>query len=125
MPLYYVGPPVSKQDRSFLNSATRRAMGSSMRARHAAVVASGGRVLSWSHNLFRNHPEWVEDEKAATECSVHAEVAALRKIKSTDLAGVTVYVARVLKNNEPAMSAPCFRCRDHMASVGVKRVVHT
>lgn len=91
--------------------------------KHGAVVVKGGRVISVGMNKNRNHPTVVSAEHIKTHCSVHAEIDALRKVKSTK--GVTVYVARINKKGQDRMSRPCDRCSKAMEEAGVRKVVYT
>lgn len=53
--------------------------------------------------------------------AVHAEARVLRKSGwSAD-----VFIARLLKNGQPAMARPCARCRARLRSAGVKFVTYT
>jgi cytidine deaminase len=55
-------------------------------------------------------------------CSVHAEVDALLKVASKeDIKGSTVYVVRINRKNELAMSKPCEMCEMILREHGVKR----
>jgi tRNA(Arg) A34 adenosine deaminase TadA len=65
----------------------------------------------WNPNL---------EGRPATE---HAEMAALRQID--DAKGCILYVARSLKNGEPAMSKPCKNCEAEIKRRGIKKVVFT
>jgi deoxycytidylate deaminase len=55
-------------------------------------------------------------------CTVHAEVDALLKVATREeIKGSTVYVVRVNKRNELAMSKPCEMCAEILREHGVKR----
>lgn len=90
--------------------------------RHGAVVVKNGNVLSVGTNIDKNHPNVVSPEHIKPGCSVHAEVAAMRRVRG-DLSGATIYVARVSKAGLPALSRPCSACERAIDAAGIKRVV--
>lgn len=88
------------------------------------MIVRGGRVIGRATNRDRNDPRTVSDP--ASEAGVHAEIAALRSVGGDgDVSGSVLYVARVLKNGEPAMSKPCPECREAIRKAGVKKIVYT
>lgn len=58
-------------------------------------------------------------------CSEHAEVAALRQIKDSDISKVTVYVMRIRRDGHLGMSAPCNACQKYLDLRGVKKVIYS
>jgi hypothetical protein len=59
-------------------------------------------------------------------CTVHAEVDALLKVSNReDLRGATVYVIRVNKQGQLAMSQPCPMCSEILREHGIKRAFFT
>lgn len=62
-------------------------------------------------------------ESLSEVLSVHAEVDALRQV--SDARGATMFVARISKKGEPALSKPCERCSKKLAKAGIKRVCYT
>lgn len=103
---------------AFLHHALRLAESSPCRYRHGAVVSRGGRVLARATN---RPTAKVLDDHAVRER--HAEVAALARV--ADPRGATVWVARVLADGSPALSAPCPDCVKVLTEAGVRRVVWT
>ena len=72
--------------------------------------------------MDRNNPDGCSFPE--TEAGYHAEYTALRSVRgSTE--GTVLYVARVLKNDSPAMSKPCLRCQEMLRSAGVTKVIYT
>lgn len=55
--------------------------------------------------------------------SEHAEMAALRRIPPEQRKGAVLYVARVMKNGDEGLSAPCDFCAKAIREAGIKRVV--
>jgi hypothetical protein len=79
--------------------------------RHAAIGVRDDGTIIKSTNLMTEipHPRG------------HAESRLMLKAGW----GSTVYVARVLKNGEAALSKPCHNCEHIMRSRGVKKVFYT
>jgi deoxycytidylate deaminase len=91
--------------------------------KHGAVIVRGGSVISVGINKNRNHPSIVSNEHIKIHCSVHAEIDALRKVKSAK--GAIIYVARVNKKGQDRLSRPCARCSKAIEQAGIKKVVYT
>lgn len=95
--------------------------------RHCAIVARGAKVLGvgfnrygWSSKQAGKYRTSLMDDGV---CTVHAEVDALLKVASRDdIAGSTVYVVRINRQNELAMSKPCAMCEAILREHNVKRV---
>ena len=113
----------SKRDRKYLNLACRLAEQSSANKRHGCVIVKGGRVISTAYNAYINKPHFVSPEHM-DRCSVHAEVAALRKVKGSTK-GATIYVARLNNRGEERYSAPCEDCSSVLDERGIRKVVYT
>lgn len=96
---------------------------SSCRMKHGSVIVKGGRVISTGYNKERNHPTIVSSEHIKTDCSVHAEIDALKKAR--DVSGATVYIARVNRRGQARDSRPCKRCYNSLLSNGIKKIVYT
>lgn len=77
--------------------------------RHVAMAIRGGNILA----IAVNH-EWV-----------HAEVAVLKKIWSTNRPGVRILTLRVRRDGSVGLGRPCARCVDYMRSVGVRQVSYS
>lgn len=71
-----------------------------------------------SVNLLRNSVR-VTHEHA----TIHAEIAALRKLKPGK--HVTVYVARINNQGYPRMSKPCDKCLEYLIACNVDEVVYS
>lgn len=58
--------------------------------------------------------------------STHAEVAALKAVPDgISLKNATMYVARISKGGNAAMSAPCEACQKALKIAGVRKVCYT
>lgn len=80
------------------------ALTSKARFKHGAVVVRHGKVLAVSPNILKNDPKHCPVES----CSVHAEVAAMRKAGWPKR--VHLYVARVNSHGDVRLSKPCEDC---------------
>jgi deoxycytidylate deaminase len=91
---------------------------------HCALVVSGSKVLGvgfnrhgWSSKQAKH-----SSKRAHGCCTVHAEVDALLKVATReDVKGSTVYVVRINRHNQLAMSKPCEMCSEILREHGVKR----
>lgn len=96
---------------------------SKCRQRHGAIVVRNGNVLSIATNKNINPMNVLDEEHVREHASIHAEVAALRRVANPR--GCTVYVARVMSDGSPGLSKPCIRCQKYLDKAGVKQVVWT
>lgn len=85
-----------------------------------AVIVRGGNVLSVGVNRYRNHPSKV---MSLDGVSYHAEEVAIRR--AGDVAGATIYVARVTKSGHMGMAMPCERCQELLYDNGLHTAVWT
>lgn len=76
------------------------------RWKHGAVVVKHGTVLAVATNSYRNSPKCAPH----SECSTHAEVAAMRKARWP--MNAKVYVARVNALGQRRNSRPCHACAE-------------
>lgn len=116
---------LSKSDQRFLDKACVLADNSDCHFRHGAILRKSGKTLAVGINYDVNDPAYLEDDVAATHASVHAEIAALNACKKANVVGSTIYVARISKAGEPAMSKPCENCAKALKEAGVKKVFYT
>lgn len=107
--------------------AVNMAAKSISRFRLGAVLARKSRVISTGFNaMHRTHPmmQRYNSDKSWTP-GLHAEVDACLGVPRADLEGAELYVARILKNGEPAIAKPCEICTKFLMDVGIKRVFYT
>jgi deoxycytidylate deaminase len=91
----------------------------------AAVLVSGGRVLSIGTNQQRSC-ELVQAFRKNSWNNLHAECAAILKVRrKIDLTGSKIYVARITPSNKISCAAPCEMCLDVIRAYGIKRVIYT
>lgn len=99
---------------------------SKMTFTHCAIVARGSKILGIGYNRYgwssKQKGKYCARKQNSAMCSVHAEVDALLKVASReDIKGSTVYVVRINRQNELAMSKPCPMCSQILQEHGVKR----
>lgn len=111
---------LTRTEQRHLFRASLIALQSTQRQKHGAVAAVGKRVLAVGVNSFRCHPTVASDPKR--ESSFHAEIAALRQLREVD-SRTTLFVARVAKNGQTALSAPCANCRKALKEAGLVKIV--
>ena len=56
---------------------------------------------------------------------IHAEIAACIGVPWADLYGSDLYVVRILKNGNLAISQPCRICQQFIVDVGIRRVYYS
>lgn len=115
-------PRVSNRDKSMISAALRLAEQSDANQRHGAIVYRSGRVLGTGTNYMRNIPDY---QIPYEDISVHAEIAAAKRVSPEALRGATVYIARRGKCDVHAMSHPCPSCYEALKKMGVKRIVYS
>lgn len=92
--------------------------------RHAAVVTKGGAVQAVGWNRRRNDPDLIADGEHYKYASLHAEADCLKRM-SFNAKGCVVYMARIGKNGQIAMSRPCPQCQELLRLAEVKKCVYT
>lgn len=112
----------TRRERNWLMVAGSVAESSRSRSRHGAIIVRGGRIIATGYNRSRTHNAWVFD-RARRDCSIHAELSALRLCSSGR--GSTLYVVRLNKVGAYRFSAPCSDCREALEEAGIKRVIHS
>lgn len=75
-------------------------------------------------NSYRNDPSMFGIP--GCHYSTHAEVAALKAMpEGINLKNATMYVARISKGGNAAMSAPCVECQEALKKAGIRKVCYT
>ena len=101
---------------------------------HAAVIVRGGKVLSVGVNKFKTHTMAVIPRISELANyrgldyiqSIHAEMDAINKVSNKDsLKNAKIFVARLDRLGEPAMSCPCPLCQYHIKKHGIKKMIYT
>lgn len=78
-------------------------------------------------NSYKTHPLAKRFGRNNQSICLHAEVDAIRKWLRNEgrESGGTMYVARVLKNGEPALARPCEGCERALVAFGIEEVEWT
>lgn len=92
---------------------------------HCAMIVRGGKILSVGFN--RSGSSKVQHSKSHKHCSsVHAEVSALLNLQNReDAIGSKIYVVRINKNGQYAISVPCQMCQVILIEKGLKKAIFT
>jgi len=89
--------------------------------RLGAVLVGKNSVISAGHNSYKTHPIMA----SRTEWPfLHAEQHAIIRNGLDNCDNLDLYVVRVLKNNEMAISYPCEVCRELISNIGIKNVYY-
>ena len=90
--------------------------------RLGAVLVHKNIIVSVGMNSYKTHPYMAP----RTEWPfLHAEQHAIIRAGVDNCEGLDLYVARVLKNNELALSKPCDVCAKLIKNVGIKNVYYS
>ena len=85
-----------------------------------AVVVRGGSVLGKGSNKYRNDPAFVHHH----DVSYHAEAVAIKKAGG-NVAGATIYVARITSGGNLGLAKPCLRCQNLLDDHSVHSAIWT
>ena len=85
-----------------------------------AIILHRGKIVSTGVNKRKTHPI----AYATREQELHAEMDALRKLKSKDLKGGIIFIARWRKTG-PGLARPCSDCINILSKYGITKVVYT
>lgn len=103
----------------FLRIAAEVAMNSLMNHKHGAIIVHKKNIIAVGHNYhYANH-------------SIHAEVAAISRLKSRDkaiLSECELYVARIgpdKYDNPLKYSKPCNSCQNYIAKKSIKKTFYS
>lgn len=95
------------------------ALNSSHRYRLGAAIMRRTSLVSRGVNSYKTHTKSGHPYK-----TLHAETAAIHKANAADLDGCTLYVVRVLRAGDLAVSKPCESCEAAIFNSGIKRIVY-
>jgi len=82
--------------------------------------------MSEAFNSTKSHPvqqKWANSVNRPERCFLHAEIAALVKLRTLDVEAI--YVARKLKNGKTACAKPCTICVAALKDSIIENVVYT
>lgn len=126
---------MTKKMLKYFDRATKMAMNSNMPTKMGCVIVYKGKIISESYNQFKTHPlqaEYDSERKDFEEGhphahSLHAESAALLKIKDLDLKWnkVDIYISRPLKSRPYGLAKPCKACEKLIKDLGIEKIHYT
>lgn len=87
----------------------------------SCILKKGGAVQAIGWNVLKSNPLYLDNH---CNCSIHAEVAALRTMKYK-AKGCTAYVARIMRSGSTGLAKPCPNCSILLYDAGIKRVYFT
>ena len=97
-------------------------VGMKSKFRLGAILVYKNSIVSVGMNSYKTHPLMA----ARTEWPfLHAEQHAIIRAGVDNCEGLDLYIARVLKNNDLAMSKPCDVCIELIKDVGIKNVYYS
>lgn len=114
-----------KDIKKFLNEAKLQATKSQCNYRLGAITIRKNRILGRGPNLTKTHTMMQRETGANRLLGIHAEIHAAIKSGYDQLAGSTVFVARITKDNRYAMAKPCKICQKILKRMYVKQVYFT
>lgn len=94
-----------------------------------AVIVKNRRIIGSGQNTRRSHPLQKLFSKSEVKIALHAEISAiidaLRNHSEEELAGSSIFVARVLKNGSRAIAKPCPICERAIAAYRISATYWT
>lgn len=92
--------------------------------RMAAVLITPGGDIFVGRNQFKSHPLQAVWSRNPQSIFLHAEIDALIKYlkRHTFYYPSSIFVARVLKNNQPALAKPCSGCFGALLHFGITNI---
>lgn len=125
-----------KKINRYLDMAKEVSKQSNFRQHHlGAVVIYKGSLLASGYNSNKTSPmakrynreRGFDVEASCSTNSIHAEMAALNKIKYLDIdfSKVKLYIYREHKNGVKAMARPCPACQKMIKDMGIKEIWYT
>lgn len=93
------------------------------RAKHIAAVVNKNKIVSIGYNTMKTSPAVLKYSRTHDRTCIHAEVDALGKALETK--NLDLYVVRIDRNGDFAMSCPCRDCMNAIDESSVRRVIYT
>lgn len=89
-----------------------------------AAILLANKRLFLGYNSRKTHPLAKKFGKNSDAVCLHAEIDAIRTCTAQGVSpeGGTMWVARVLKNGQPALAKPCPGCQAALVAFGIKEV---
>lgn len=96
---------------------------------YAIITDKRDRVLAHAgNNYIKSHPTQrrLAESVDLEECIyIHAEIAALIKVKKPIPKNSKIYISRIDSNGVPVLSAPCPICQHALMLAGITSIYHT
>lgn len=96
------------------------------------ALITNGEVGAYGQNSYKTHPLARKFSGDDNRICLHAELAALIRFQSRfvkpfefDMKDFDIYVARVLKNNTPALAKPCNACMGALRYFNIRDIYWT
>lgn len=126
---------MNRKKMKYFDKATQLAYHSNMKTKMGCVVVYKGHIISDGYNQTKTHPLQAEydierddfEDGHPNAHSLHAESAALFKIKDLDLKWnkIDIYISRPLKCRPFGLARPCKSCQKLIHDLGIKRIHYT
>lgn len=95
-------------------------------SRMAALITNKYNDDYYGQNKYKTHPLMKRFSRSDDKLCLHAEIDALLKMDSyPDFSCYDIYIARVLKNNTPALAKPCSTCLGALTYFGIRNMYWT
>lgn len=100
-----------------------------------AVIAHKNSIIATGANTLKTHPlqryhnvkRFSSSEHGTANHTIHAEMNAIQKAvqQRINLAGASMYVARMYKHNKYGMCRPCAACMNAIRVAGIQNIFYT
>ncbi len=91
----------------------------------AVLVLRNGDIF-YGYNQQRSHPfqkQWAKHPEAIfLHAEIDALIRAMKMVPDEMIVGSSIYIARVLKNGQPALAKPCSGCLGALIHFGVDNI---
>lgn len=97
------------------------------KTRVGAMLVRRKTILSYGFNQYKTHPLQKTFASNPHRLHLHAEIAAIVNAsrRGYSLEGATIFLARILKNGDPAPIHPCPGCAGALHHYGIASIHHT
>ena len=94
-----------------------------------AAIITNGKFEFIGYNQYKTHPLMYQFSKDHNKICLHAEIDAIIQTEPYEwigqLSNFDIYIARVLKNDTPALAKPCNTCFGALTYFGIRNIFHT
>lgn len=119
---------ITSRDHQFFLYATELTKLSECQHRMAAVLVNGRKILGTGTNVERTHPIMMIGTNTR-RLYLHAEASAIvnariRRARTPFPSKMTIYVARLRRDNKLGNSKPCPICREILEHENIRRIIY-